>query len=176
MNVATFLLLVFVVVGAVLLPIVYKDVGEIILGVILSFATSLGVCVLLALTLIIVFPLISRQETTNYSYEITSLKDSGGISGAYNGSFLYGVGYIGSTENYIVMKKREKGFERVVIPSSGVLVVEDSSVSPQVSVEQRCYVDRAIEKFFLQSGKCSYQKAIKLVVPKNTVVQQFNIN
>lgn len=176
MNIFVATLVLFVVLWGVLWVNEYKESWDHCGSATLSFLMSASVSSVIFLIVIVAGSFSLKLETSHYFYEIVSLKDNGGIQGAYQRNFLYGVGYINSTENYVVMKRRSGGYEREIIPSQGVLVVEDDSVPPQVMMEQTCYTDRFLERFFLKANRCPEQKAIRLFVPKNTVVQQFKIN
>jgi hypothetical protein len=125
----------------------------------------------LFLTLLI-FPCVRwvDSETTEYYSRrgnITSIKNSNEVGG----SFTLGSGTIEQTEYYYYYYKSVDGYVRGKKPVNQTFIVEDSSVKPHIEVKMK--------HFESKSGLFQFndeeQKRYKLVVPKGTVVNKFEV-
>lgn len=91
MNIFVAILVLFVVLLGIFVVNFYRDGEGYAFSVPMSFLSSASISTVAFIIVTVVGQYFLKLETSQYSYEIVSLKDNSGIQGTYRGSFLYGV-------------------------------------------------------------------------------------
>ena len=144
---------------------VKDDGASILMLIFIGFFGSL----LLTLGIFMVVRWVDSDTTTYYSRRanITSIKNSNEVGG----TFTLGCGTIEQTEYYYYYYKSVDGYVRGKKPVNKTFIVEDSSDKPHIEFKMR--------HFESKSGLFTYhdeeQDIYKIVVPKGTVVNKFEV-
>lgn len=120
--------------------------------------TTIAVAIIWVLIVAIVADTKERKKIKIVSHDIVSIQKESGFSG----SFFLGSGSIGSTQYFYFYEKVGDGLVLTSVPSSQVIVEEHSDIAPQY---QECDPEH----------KCPFAEdyKYKLIVPMNTVLQEF---
>ena len=78
-----------------------------------------------------------------------------------------GTGTLGSQTYYIYYKRVDNGFVLEIIPTDGVVIIEDSKQSPAIVKIKRISVGE------LSSGVVS--EKTQIIVPEHTIIQEFKL-
>lgn len=148
-----------------------------------TFFTSLGLTAIISVmigmlgamlfALVIMTPWASAHEIQrqNHSRDIYSLKQNQEISG----SFFLGSGGFGSSEQYYMFAKDERGgLERLAVNSWNCYIFQDQDERPQLKWQDITYeYPRWLTLFSVSyESRTSYD----IHVPANTVIQQFKVD
>jgi len=167
------ILLGFFVVWGITTKYIYKDFGEFFISLFLGFLLGLtfSLCSFAAVYTSIVALL--PNVTNTYSIEIVSLKDKSSIEG----SFVLGSGTIKDKDYYIYYSKtQDGGYKRNKIEAENVTIYQTNKETPKLKFTDITPLKNETTEFWIGETEIfTDQTDVKLIVPENTIIEQFKL-